>query len=83
MENYPQYRKLEGFQRYYRISDARTFTEAVVMNGKVSYQTVEATQYPEMLRIKDMLQQEWNYREMDASEIAQYFGESELDSSKR
>lgn len=71
---FPQYRKLEGFQRYYEIRDDRTFVEVTVMNGKVNSSVITATQFPEMLRIKDMINQEWNYRPMEEAEIDIYFG---------
>jgi hypothetical protein len=48
-----------------------------VMNEAVTRQTVEAKQYPEMIRIKDMLAQEWNFRLMEHEEIEQYFGNGE------
>jgi hypothetical protein len=64
--DFPQYRKLEGFRRYYRINDERSFDEIVVVNGKVTMNRIEANQFPEMLRIQDMLNCEWNYRVMDA-----------------
>lgn len=74
---FPQYRKLDGFKRYYQILDERTFVEVAVMNEAVSRQTVEAKQYPEMIRIKDMLAQEWNFRPMEHEEIELYFGNEE------
>ncbi|HLP53770.1 MAG TPA: hypothetical protein VK151_02030 [Fluviicola sp.] len=77
MMEFPQYRKLDGFKRYYQILDERTFVEVAVMNDTVSRQTVEAKQYPEMIRIKDMLAQEWNFRLMEPEEIEQYFGNQE------
>jgi hypothetical protein len=71
--NFPQYRKLEGFQRFYKILDERTFIEVALLNGKASSQEVKAEQYPEMLRIKDMLEQQWSFREMSEEEIDLYF----------
>lgn len=73
MTTFPQYRKLEGFLRFYEIIDDRTFVEAVVLNGKISHNKVEAQQYPEILRIQDMLNREWNYRDMEQEEITRYF----------
>ena len=75
---FPQYRKLEGFQRYYEIRDDRTFVEVTVMNGKINSSEIVATQFPEMLRIKDMLNQEWNYCLMEEDEIERYFSKNEL-----
>jgi hypothetical protein len=70
--DFPQYRKLEGFQRYYRINDERSFDEIVVVNGKVTMNHIEAKQFPEMLRIQDMLNCEWNYRMLDAQTFEDY-----------
>lgn len=71
--NFPQYRKIAGFDRYYKILDDRTFIEVALINGKPSSQEVKAEQYPEILRIRDMLAQQWSFREMSAEEIALYF----------
>lgn len=73
MTTFPQYRKLDGFQRFYEIIDDRTFVEAVVLNEKITYNRIEAEQYPEILRVKDMLNREWNYRDMNRQEIDKYF----------
>lgn len=73
---FPQYRKLDGFHRYYQITDDRTFIEVSVINGKISRTRIEAKQYPEMLRIKDMLDQQWNYRNMSEDEIGEFFPET-------
>jgi len=73
--NFPQYRRLEGFERFYEIIDERTFIEVVVLNGKVNRNRIEATQFPEMLRIQDMLNEEWSYRAMAPSEIDRYFSD--------
>lgn len=70
---YPQYRKLEGFQRYYCISGERSFEEVALVNGKSVKQIVQADQFPEMLRIKDMLACEWKYVPMSDEEITAYF----------
>jgi hypothetical protein len=73
--NFPQYRKLEGFQRFYKILDERTFVELAFVNGKPVQSCVEAKQYPEMLRIQDMLNCEWSFREMKEEETAHYFSD--------
>jgi len=52
---YPQYRELKGFNRYYKIIDDRNFTEVYFIGEKVVSHHIEAKQYPEMLRIQDML----------------------------
>jgi len=71
---FPQYRKIEGFQRFYRITDDMHFTEVYSLNGKLVTHNVTAEQYPEMLRIKDMLACEFSFREMSAEEADEVFG---------
>lgn len=73
--NFPQYRKLDGFQRYYEIIDDRTFVEIALVNGKPTTSRIEAKQYPEMLRIQDMLDCQWNFRRMEEEEVRRYFGQ--------
>jgi hypothetical protein len=52
---FPQYRKLSNEKSFYRIDDDRTFFEIQVI-GKTSFLLkIEANQYPEILRIQDML----------------------------
>ena len=71
--NYPVYRKLEGFERYYEITDDRHFREAFITQQQVSYHLIEAKQFPEMLRIQDMISLEWKYVPMSEEEIARFF----------
>lgn len=72
--DFPQYRKLDGFGRYYKILDERTFIEIAFVGGKPAEQRIEAKQYPEMVRIQDMLACEWSFSKMEAEEITAYFG---------
>lgn len=69
MNTFPIFRKLAGFERYYQISDERTFIEAFKQGGVYKLQQVTAEQYPEILRIQDMIQCNFQYVEMTASEI--------------
>ena len=71
---FPQYRKMNGFKRYYKISDDRHFTEVYELNGQQVVHSVTAEQYPEMLRIQDMLKKEFSYVEMTGEEIEEVFG---------
>lgn len=71
--NYPVFRKLEGFGRYYKIESPDLFIEVSILHGKPNYQSIKAIQYPEKLRIQDMISCEFNFREMSAEEIEQYF----------
>ncbi|MDR0801821.1 hypothetical protein [Fluviicola sp.] len=71
--HYPIYRKLENFGRYYKIESPDLFTEVSLLNGKPHYQTVNAVQYPEKLRIRDMIACEFSFKEMNPEEIETYF----------
>ena len=54
--DFPQYRKLSNGKTFYKIIDDKNFEEIQIMGSKrMKYSTV-ANQYPEMLRIKDMLE---------------------------
>jgi hypothetical protein len=73
MQPFPIFRKLEGFDRFYHIRDERTFVEAYKQGGVFKLQQVSAEQYPEMLRIQDMIQCNFQFVEMTAAEIASIF----------
>lgn len=53
--DFPQYRKLSNNRTFYKIMDERNFWEIQLMGSKKVIHEIKATQYPEMLRIKDML----------------------------
>jgi len=59
--SFPQYRTLGSFNRHYKIVNERLFIEATLRNGNWEFQVVTATQYPEILRIQDMLNEEFSY----------------------
>ena len=54
------------------IIDERTFVEAFQIGDKWQFQTIIAEQYPEILRIQDMLNLEFSY-EKAAPEIERLF----------
>lgn len=54
--DFPQYRKLSNDKTYYRIHSTELFEEIMIIGEKAVLYTIEAKQYPEMLRIKDMIQ---------------------------
>jgi len=56
--HFPQYRKLSNGKTFYKIVDERTFEEIVLLGVKKMYFKTSAEKYPEMLRIKDMLELE-------------------------
>jgi hypothetical protein len=53
--DFPQYRKLSNDKTFYKIVNDRLFEEVQLMGTKVLRYTTEAKQYPEMLKIQDML----------------------------
>lgn len=59
--DFPQYRKLSNDKTFYKIQSDRLFEEVQLMGSKVFRYTVEAKQYPEILKIQDMLQLEEPY----------------------
>jgi len=74
MENiFPIYRKLDGFARFYKIESADLFVEVTIVQGKIQYQTIQAIQFPEKLRIQDMISCSFNYTAMSLEEIETYF----------
>ncbi|MDF3027129.1 MAG: hypothetical protein K0S23_1436 [Fluviicola sp.] len=74
MENsFPIFRKLDGFDRFYKIESADSFTEVTIQQGKMKHQTIQAVQFPEKLRIQDMISCSFNYVPMSSEEIAAYF----------
>ena len=52
---FPQYRKLKGLQVYYLIESEQSFTEIKKLGNKLLEENIVATQFPERLRIQDML----------------------------
>ncbi len=59
--DFPQYRKLSNDKTFYKILSDRLFEEVQLMGSKVLHYSVEAKQYPEILKIQDMLQAESPY----------------------
>lgn len=59
MENkntdFPQYRLLSNGKTCYKITNERVFEEIQRVGSKHLYFRMEATQYPEMVRIQEML----------------------------
>jgi hypothetical protein len=52
---YPQYRKLSNGQSFYMIENERKFVEIQIFGTQRIIHTINAEQYPEILRIKEML----------------------------
>lgn len=53
--NYPQYRKLSNNKVFYKINHAESFEELKLMGAKLFHFEMKASQYPEKLKIIDML----------------------------
>ncbi|MEN9988684.1 MAG: hypothetical protein RLZZ585_1723 [Bacteroidota bacterium] len=53
--DFPQYRKLANEKSHYEIRDDRHFVEKQLIGKQVFIIEIEAKQYPEILRIQDML----------------------------
>lgn len=71
--NFPIYRKLDGFSRFYKIESTDLFIEVTIQKGVIHYQTIQAIQFPEKLRIQDMISCAFNYVPMSSEEITTYF----------
>ncbi|PWL28109.1 MAG: hypothetical protein DCO96_09025 [Fluviicola sp. XM-24bin1] len=53
--DFPQYRKLSNEKVFYRIRDDRNFDEIQIVGSRASLFSMEAKQYPEILKIQDLL----------------------------
>ena len=52
---YPQYRKLSNNKSFYKILSEHSFEEIQLVGSSAITTNTNATTYPEILRIKDML----------------------------
>lgn len=52
---FPQYRKYIGIDRWFKITSEQEFEELQRVGQRYVLHTIEAVQYPEKLRIEDML----------------------------
>jgi hypothetical protein len=55
INDFPQYRKLSNGMRFYKINSSEVFEELQLVGEKVYHFTIKAEQYPEKLRIMDMV----------------------------
>ncbi|MCG8574739.1 MAG: hypothetical protein MI810_07635 [Flavobacteriales bacterium] len=53
--DFPAYRKYKGLNVWFKIENERSFLEIKKLGDRYLVEKVEAEQYPEMLRIQDML----------------------------
>jgi len=70
--HFPQYRKLLNEKSFYRITDGRHFDELQLIGSKAKLYQFYAEQYPEMLRIKDMLELSEGYLKSSQSEFEDF-----------
>lgn len=54
-KNFPQFRKLSNNKSFFKIESDKLFTEYQKIGEKFITHQVEANQYPEMVKIQDML----------------------------
>lgn len=52
---FPQYRKLNNGKAYYKIVSENEFEELQIVGSKVIFHKFKVEQYPDLLRIKDMI----------------------------
>ena len=67
--DFPQYRKYKNIETYFKIISEKKFEEIVIMGSKTIKHTIVAKQYPEILRIHDMLNCEGDAWEVVNKEI--------------
>ena len=53
--DFPQYRKYKNIETYFKIISEKEFEEISSLGSNYVKHSIVAKQYPEMLRIKDML----------------------------
>lgn len=69
--DFPQYRKLSNEKVYYKIIDDRHFDEIQIVGSKAFYFSHIAKQYPEILRIQDMLAESTDFLKCNEVEYNQ------------
>ena len=52
---YPEYRKLSNNKSFYKIHSENSFEELQLLGSSVMRMTINATKYPEIIRIKNMI----------------------------
>ncbi len=69
MMNFPQFRILSGADVFYAIQSPTRFTEWKRMGSYYTCYDIDAKQYPEMLRIQDMLECRDGFLYMDENDF--------------
>ena len=76
--DFPQYRKLSNEKVFYKILSDRKFIEIQRMGSKAFLYEFDATKYPEILKIQDMLNLEDAYLLSNALEFGKLIDEYSL-----
>jgi hypothetical protein len=71
-KDFPQYRKLNNNKVFYRVDSNEEFTELTLMGKRKILHTVKAVQFPEKLRIMDMLKCDGPFQLSDEKEFDQF-----------
>lgn len=71
--DFPQYRKLSNERAFYRIEGQNSFTEVQLIGSRKIIHTIIAQQYPEKLRIMDMLKNLDPFVGSDKEEFERHF----------
>jgi hypothetical protein len=69
MFDFPQYRKMNNDKSVYCIEDENNFTEIQLIGQRTFKLKINALQYPEKLKIRDMLNCEFPYLKIGQTEF--------------
>jgi hypothetical protein len=72
---FPQFRKLKNGKAVYQITAPNAFTELQLVGAKWFKYEFEVSQFPDLLRIQDMLAATQYFEEIDASEYQAIFAQ--------
>ncbi len=59
--DFPQFRKLSNDKLFYKVLSSREFIEIQVIGSVIKIHQIKAVQYPEILKIQDLLDLESKY----------------------
>ena len=76
--DFPQYRKLSNEKVFYKILSDRKFAEIQLMGSKAFLYEFDATKYPEILKIQDMLSLDEGYLTSNALEFGKLINDYSL-----
>lgn len=71
--HFPQYRMLSNGKIFYKIHSDREFEEIQLVGTKLFYHKTIAKQYPDILKVKDMLILDGPYEPIDAETVENLF----------